>query len=84
MRTSLISVDRLVDLGRSGIGLRGMTAPRILASDGTPKGMKNPHWGVKPMSFVLDDLIISHLRRHRDQVMRNVSRYSAHADESNR
>jgi hypothetical protein len=45
---------------------------------------KNPRWGVKPMSFVLDNLIVSHLRGHRDQIMRNLSQFSAHAGESNR
>jgi uncharacterized damage-inducible protein DinB len=40
---------------------------------------RNPRWGVKPMSFVLDNLVVSHLRGHRDQIMRNLSQYSAHA-----
>lgn len=38
---------------------------------------RNPRWGVKPMSFVLDHLIVSHLRGHRDQIMRNLNRFSA-------
>ncbi len=45
---------------------------------------RNPRWGVKPMSFVLDNLIVSHLRGHRDQIMRNLSQFSAHLDKSNR
>src|SRR5665213_377515 len=39
---------------------------------------RNPRWGVTPMSFVLDNLIVSHLRGHRDQIMRNLSQFSAH------
>jgi hypothetical protein len=35
---------------------------------------RNPRWGLKPMSFVLDHLIVSHLRGHRDQIMRNLKR----------
>jgi hypothetical protein len=38
---------------------------------------RNPRWGIKPMSFVLDHLIVSHLLGHRDQIMRNVSQFSA-------
>ena len=42
---------------------------------------RNARWGVKPMSFVLEHLIVSHLRGHRDQIMRNLSQFSAHAGE---
>jgi hypothetical protein len=42
---------------------------------------RNPRWRVKPMSFVLDELIVSHLRGHRDQIMRNLKQFDAQADE---
>ncbi|HEX3376123.1 MAG TPA: DinB family protein [Candidatus Acidoferrales bacterium] len=45
---------------------------------------RNPRWGVKPMSFVLDHLIVSHLRGHRDQIMRNLSQFAAQAGELKR
>jgi uncharacterized damage-inducible protein DinB len=45
---------------------------------------RNPRWGVKPMSFVLDHLIVSHLRGHRDQIMRNLIQFSAQASELKR
>ena len=38
---------------------------------------RNPRWGVKPMSFVLDHLIVCHMRGHRDQIMRNLNQFSA-------
>jgi uncharacterized damage-inducible protein DinB len=40
---------------------------------------KNPRWGIKPMSFVLDHLIVSHLRGHRDQIIRNLNQFSTQA-----
>jgi uncharacterized damage-inducible protein DinB len=45
---------------------------------------RNPRWGVKPMSFVLDHLIVSHLRGHRDQIMRNLSQFSTQDGELKR
>ena len=42
---------------------------------------RNPRWGVKPMSFMLDHLIVSHLRGHRDQIMRNLSQFSSQTAE---
>jgi hypothetical protein len=40
---------------------------------------RNPRWGVKPMSFVLDHLIVSHLRGHRDQIRRNLDQFGGRA-----
>jgi uncharacterized damage-inducible protein DinB len=45
---------------------------------------RNPRWGIKPMSFVLDHLIVSHLRGHRDQIVRNLSQFPAQAGELKR
>jgi len=38
---------------------------------------RNPRWGVKPMSFMLDHLVVEHLDVHTKQVKRNISQYSA-------
>jgi uncharacterized damage-inducible protein DinB len=38
---------------------------------------RNPRWGVKPMSFVLDHLIVSHFRGHRDQIKRTLDQFAA-------
>lgn len=38
---------------------------------------RNPPWGVKPMSFALDHLIVSHLRGHRDQIKRTLDQFAA-------
>jgi hypothetical protein len=32
---------------------------------------RNPRWGVKPAGFILDDLLLEHLRKHLGQIRRN-------------
>jgi uncharacterized damage-inducible protein DinB len=36
---------------------------------------KNPRWGVKPASFVVDDLVVHHVERHLGQIRRNVRQF---------
>ena len=43
-----------------------------LASEATSK---NPRWGVKPASFVVDDLLVSHVAKHQGQIRRNVAQF---------
>ena len=43
-----------------------------LASEATSK---NPRWGVKPASFVVDDLLVHHVAKHQGQIRRNVSQF---------
>ena len=44
-----------------------------LASEATSK---NPRWGVKPASFVVDDLLVHHVAKHQGQIRRNVSQFN--------
>jgi uncharacterized damage-inducible protein DinB len=37
---------------------------------------KNPRWGVKPASFVLDDLMVHHVAKHQGQIRRNVAQFA--------
>ena len=37
---------------------------------------RNPRWGVKPASFVVDDLIVGHVAKHLGQIRRNVSQFN--------
>ena len=37
---------------------------------------KNPRWGVKPASFVLDDLLVHHVAKHQGQIRRNVAQFA--------
>jgi uncharacterized damage-inducible protein DinB len=36
---------------------------------------KNPRWGLKPASFVLDHLLVEHVGKHFGQIRRNVAQY---------
>jgi uncharacterized damage-inducible protein DinB len=36
---------------------------------------RNPRWGVKPASFVMDNLLVDHLEKHLGQIRRNVKQY---------
>jgi len=44
-----------------------------LAAEATSK---NPRWGVKPASFVVDDLLVHHLVKHQNQIRRNIAQFN--------
>lgn len=37
---------------------------------------RNPRWGTKPMSFIVDHLLVEHLEGHLGQIKRNMEQYS--------
>jgi uncharacterized damage-inducible protein DinB len=37
---------------------------------------KNPRWGVKPASFVIDELLVHHVAKHQGQIRRNVTQFN--------
>ena len=37
---------------------------------------KNPRWGVKPASFVVDELLVHHVAKHQGQIRRNVEQFN--------
>jgi uncharacterized damage-inducible protein DinB len=37
---------------------------------------RNPRWGVKPASFVVDQLLVHHLAKHQGQIRRNISQFN--------
>src|SRR5262249_17800204 len=37
---------------------------------------RNPRWGRKPASFVVDDLLVQHLEKHLGQIRRNVAKFT--------
>ena len=37
---------------------------------------KNPRWGVKPASFVVDELLVNHVAKHQGQIRRNVAQFN--------
>jgi uncharacterized damage-inducible protein DinB len=36
---------------------------------------KNPRWGLKPASFVVDHLLVEHVEKHLGQIRRNVTQF---------
>ena len=37
---------------------------------------RNPRWGLKPASFVVDDLLVHHVAKHLGQIRRNVTQFA--------
>jgi hypothetical protein len=37
---------------------------------------KNPRWGLKPASFVIDQLLVHHVEKHLGQIRRNVAQFA--------
>jgi uncharacterized damage-inducible protein DinB len=37
---------------------------------------KNPKWGKKPASFVVEELIVHHVEKHKGQIRRNVAQFN--------
>jgi hypothetical protein len=37
---------------------------------------RNPRWGVKAASFVIDELLVHHVAKHQAQIRRNVSQFN--------
>ena len=37
---------------------------------------RNPRWGLKPASFVVDDLLVHHVATHLGQIRRNVTQFA--------
>ncbi len=60
------------EVQRSAETLRRLTDEQ-LARQATSK---NPRWGIKPASFVVDDLLVHHVAKHQAQIRRNVSQFT--------
>src|SRR3954447_8677169 len=41
----------------------------------TEAASRNPRWGTKPASFVLEDLLVQHVEKHLGQIRRNVTQF---------
>ncbi|OLN21227.1 hypothetical protein BTO30_15940 [Domibacillus antri] len=51
-------------------GIENLTAEQLAAE--APS--KNPNFGTKPMSFIIDHLIDQHVNKHEGQIQRNLSK----------
>ena len=52
--------------------LRGLSDADLLVEATS----RNPRWGSKPASFVIDQLLVHHLEKHLGQIRRNVAQFS--------
>ncbi len=43
----------------------------------TEAASKNPRWGIKPAGFIVENLLVKHLRDHLGQIRRNVAQSQA-------
>ena len=57
---------------RSADALRALS-DEDLAVEATSR---NPRWGVKPASFVVDELLVHHVAKHQSQIRRNISQFN--------
>jgi uncharacterized damage-inducible protein DinB len=79
--TAAYSLDQVVSDIRSAVRLSAETlkglSDEALAREATSK---NARWGVKPASFVVEELLVHHAAKHQGQIRRNVSQFNeAHA-----
>ncbi len=70
---SLADVANTIRIGaRESAAAIGGLSDNDLASEAVSR---NPRWGKKPASFVIDDLVIGHVEKHLGQIRRNVTQF---------
>lgn len=75
--TAALRLDEVVADIRAAVGRAAETLSRLSDADlATEATSKNPRWGVKPASFVIDDLLVHHVAKHQGQIRRNVSQFN--------
>jgi hypothetical protein len=57
---------------------RSAEALRVLSDEAlaVEATSKNPRWGLKPASFVVDELLVQHVAKHQGQIRRNVAQFA--------
>ena len=60
----------------TAVGAAASTLANLSAADlAVEATSRNPRWGVKPASFVVEHLLLQHVEKHLGQIRRNVSQY---------
>ena len=63
---------------RAAVNASVSTLARLTDADlAIEAASKNPRWGIKPASFVVDHLLAQHIEKHLGQIRRNVAQYRA-------
>jgi hypothetical protein len=71
-RLDVVVADIREAVRRSAESLRTLS-DADLAVEATSK---NPKWGKKPASFVLEELLVQHVEKHQGQIRRNVAQFN--------
>jgi hypothetical protein len=71
-RLESVIADIRVGVGRSAETLRTLSDADL----NIEAPSKNPRWGVKPASFVIDELLVHHVAKHQGQIRRNISQFT--------
>jgi len=67
--------DVLGDIGRE-VRQSAFTLAALSDADLTVEATsRNPRWGLKPVSFVVDHLLVQHVEKHLGQIRRNVRQF---------
>jgi uncharacterized damage-inducible protein DinB len=75
--TAAHRLDDVVADIREAVRRTGDELRRLSDADlATEATSKNPRWGMKPASFVVDDLLVHHVAKHQGQIRRNVSHFN--------
>lgn len=61
---------------RSGVAKTASTLERFTPDQfAISAPSRNPKWGLKPASFIVDTLLVTHLQSHLSQIRRNLAQY---------
>ena len=76
-RTAASRLDDVLDDIRAAVR-RSAETLRTLSDEqlAVEAASKNPRWGVKPASFVVDELLVNHVAKHQGQIRRNVAQFN--------
>ncbi|MEW9672135.1 DinB family protein [Ammoniphilus sp. 3BR4] len=66
--------EGIIDTKKVVHSILGNLSPEDLAIEAPSR---NPRWGTKPMSFIVDHLLVEHMESHQGQIKRNIGQYAA-------
>ena len=76
--TAACRLDEVVADIRDAVRRSASTLKSLSDADlGVEATSKNPRWGRKPASFVVEDLLVQHVAKHLGQIRRNVAQFAA-------
>jgi uncharacterized damage-inducible protein DinB len=75
--TATHTLDAVVTDIREAVRLSAETLKTLSDADlDVEATSKNPRWGMKPASFVIDELLVHHVEKHLGQIRRNVAQFA--------